>query len=79
MIAVTVAHATDVLMSAVSFPALSKRIACLRIPRIIFFIGKHFGTGLSLPFKTLCMHLIDDVPVRRHLIHSICTLAARLV
>ncbi|KAG6372540.1 hypothetical protein JVT61DRAFT_7649 [Boletus reticuloceps] len=30
---------------AVSFPTLSKRISVLRIPRIIFFIGKHFGTG----------------------------------
>ena len=34
------------LISAVSFPTLSKRISFLRIPRIIFFIGKHFGTGL---------------------------------
>lgn len=47
MIAVTVELVTDLLIPAVSFPTLSKRISFLRIPRIIFFIGKHFGTGLS--------------------------------
>ncbi|KAF8123560.1 zinc iron permease [Boletus edulis] len=43
---------------AVSFPALSKRISVLRIPRIIFFIGKHFGTGVIL--STAFVHLLQD-------------------
>ena len=46
MVAVTIEPVIDVLVSAVSFPTLSKRISFLRIPRIIFFIGKHFGTGV---------------------------------
>ncbi|KAN0078108.1 Zinc/iron permease [Tylopilus felleus] len=43
---------------AVSFPTLSKRISFLRIPRIIFFIGKHFGTGVIL--STAFVHLLQD-------------------
>ncbi|KAF5390492.1 hypothetical protein D9757_005249 [Collybiopsis confluens] len=31
--------------TAVSFPAVSKKIRFLSIPKIFFFIGKHFGTG----------------------------------
>jgi zinc transporter 1/2/3 len=31
--------------TAVSFPAVSKRIRYLHIPPIVFFVGKHFGTG----------------------------------
>lgn len=34
------------LSPAASFPSISKRTKALRIPRIVFFIGKHFGTGL---------------------------------
>ena len=30
---------------AVTFPALSKHVPFVRISRVIFFIGKHFGTG----------------------------------
>lgn len=30
---------------AASFPSVSKRVKSLRIPKIVFFIGKHFGTG----------------------------------
>ncbi|KJA18938.1 hypothetical protein HYPSUDRAFT_205019 [Hypholoma sublateritium FD-334 SS-4] len=43
---------------AVSFPTISKQIPCLRIPGIIFFIGKHFGTGVIL--ATAFIHLLDD-------------------
>lgn len=45
VIVVTVEPVTDFHMPAVSLPTLSKRSSFLRIPRIIFFIGKHFGTG----------------------------------
>lgn len=34
-----------ILPLAVAFPALSKKIRFLSIPKILFFIGKHFGTG----------------------------------
>ncbi|KAF9039164.1 ZIP zinc transporter-domain-containing protein [Panaeolus papilionaceus] len=43
---------------AVSFPTLSKQIPYLRIHPIIFFIGKHFGTGVIL--ATAFLHLLDD-------------------
>jgi len=33
------------LPSAVSFPGISKKVSFLRIPHLVFFIGKHFGTG----------------------------------
>ena len=37
--------------TAVSFPGISASIPFLRIPHVVFFIGKHFGTGkLSLSF-----------------------------
>lgn len=32
--------------TAVSFPGVSKQVPFLRIPHIVFFIGKHFGTGM---------------------------------
>ncbi|KAJ8584672.1 Zinc/iron permease [Rhizopogon salebrosus TDB-379] len=43
---------------ASSFPSLSKRIKVLQIPRIVFFIGKHFGTGVIL--STAFVHLLQD-------------------
>ncbi|PFH49632.1 hypothetical protein AMATHDRAFT_62735 [Amanita thiersii Skay4041] len=43
---------------AVSFPAISKEIPALRIPHVLFFIGKHFGTGVILS-TTFC-HLLQD-------------------
>ncbi|TFK60284.1 Zinc/iron permease [Pluteus cervinus] len=43
---------------AVSFPMLSKQIPFLRIPHILFFIGKHFGTGVIL--STAFCHLLQD-------------------
>ncbi|KAI6131734.1 zinc iron permease, partial [Pisolithus thermaeus] len=43
---------------AASFPAFSKRVSFLRIPRIVFFIGKHFGTGVIL--STAFTHLLQD-------------------
>ncbi|KIP07847.1 hypothetical protein PHLGIDRAFT_105108 [Phlebiopsis gigantea 11061_1 CR5-6] len=43
---------------AVSFPALSKRAKFLRIPSIVFFLGKHFGTGVIL--STAFVHLLPD-------------------
>jgi len=39
------------IITAVSFPTLSKRLHYLRIPPIVFFVGKHFGTGQ--PFRVL--------------------------
>lgn len=38
---------------AVSFPGVSKSIPFLRIPHIVFFIGKHFGTGNSSSLPAL--------------------------
>ncbi|KAF8151638.1 ZIP zinc transporter-domain-containing protein [Crassisporium funariophilum] len=43
---------------AVSFPTISKAVPMLRIPGIVFFIGKHFGTGVIL--ATAFLHLLDD-------------------
>lgn len=43
---------------ASSFPLLSKRLTFLQIPRIVFFIGKHFGTGVIL--STAFVHLLQD-------------------
>ncbi|GJE95958.1 ZIP zinc/iron transport family protein [Phanerochaete sordida] len=43
---------------AVSFPPLSKRLKYLRIPSIVFFLGKHFGTGVIL--STAFVHLLPD-------------------
>lgn len=43
---------------AVSFPAISKKIRFLTIPKILFFIGKHFGTGkLALLVAKLELYL----------------------
>lgn len=39
--------ASECILAAVSFPALSKQIPFVRIPHLVFFIGKHFGTGIS--------------------------------
>ncbi|KAG2360281.1 Zinc/iron permease [Suillus spraguei] len=43
---------------ASSFPLLSKRLKFLQIPRIVFFIGKHFGTGVIL--STAFVHLLQE-------------------
>ncbi|KAG1864967.1 zinc iron permease [Suillus subalutaceus] len=43
---------------ASSFPLLSKRVTFLHIPRIVFFIGKHFGTGVIL--STAFVHLLQE-------------------
>ncbi|KAG2036630.1 Zinc/iron permease [Suillus americanus] len=43
---------------ASSFPLLSKRLTFLHIPRIVFFIGKHFGTGVIL--STAFVHLLQE-------------------
>ncbi|OBZ73145.1 Zinc transporter 5 [Grifola frondosa] len=43
---------------AVSFPTISSRIRFLRIPGIVFFVGKHFGTGVIL--STAFVHLLQD-------------------
>ncbi|KAJ6524451.1 Zinc/iron permease [Mycena vulgaris] len=43
---------------AVSFPGVSKRSSFLRIPHVVFFIGKHFGTGVIL--STAFCHLLQD-------------------
>lgn len=44
--------------TAVSFPNLSKQLSFLHIPPIVFFVGKHFGTGVIL--ATAFLHLLDD-------------------
>ncbi|KAJ3796367.1 ZIP zinc transporter-domain-containing protein [Lentinula aff. detonsa] len=43
---------------AVSFPAISKRIRFFSIPKVVFFVGKHFGTGVIL--STAFCHLLQD-------------------
>ncbi|PCH34799.1 Zinc/iron permease [Wolfiporia cocos MD-104 SS10] len=43
---------------ASTFPSLSRRIPGLRIPGVVFFIGKHFGTGVIL--STAFAHLLQD-------------------
>ncbi|KAI0048134.1 Zinc/iron permease [Auriscalpium vulgare] len=43
---------------AASFPTVSKRVKYLHIPRIVFFVGKHFGTGVIL--STAFVHLLQD-------------------
>ncbi|KAF8882996.1 Zinc/iron permease [Infundibulicybe gibba] len=43
---------------SVSFPGVSKRTKYIRIPHIVFFIGKHFGTGVIL--STAFCHLLQD-------------------
>jgi len=43
---------------AVSFPAISIEVPFLHIPPILFFIGKHFGTGVIL--ATAFIHLLDE-------------------
>lgn len=48
--------------TAVSFPALSKRTSYIAIPRIVFFVGKHFGTGVIL--STAFVHLLQDAFVQ---------------
>ncbi len=35
--------------AAVSFPALARAAPALRIPRAVFFVGRHFGTGACAP------------------------------
>ncbi|VDC04509.1 unnamed protein product [Peniophora sp. CBMAI 1063] len=43
---------------AASFPTITRRVRRLRIPGILFFIGKHFGTGVIL--STAFVHLLQD-------------------
>ncbi|KAK0209188.1 ZIP zinc transporter-domain-containing protein [Desarmillaria ectypa] len=43
---------------AVSFPGISKKSTYLPIPKVVFFIGKHFGTGVIL--STAFCHLLQD-------------------
>ncbi|KAI5116903.1 hypothetical protein M0805_000798 [Coniferiporia weirii] len=43
---------------ASTFPTLSRRISFLRIHHIVFFILKHFGTGVIL--ATAFVHLLQD-------------------
>ncbi|KDR73838.1 hypothetical protein GALMADRAFT_49415, partial [Galerina marginata CBS 339.88] len=43
---------------AVSFPTISREVPSMKIPAIIFFIGKHFGTGVIL--STAFIHLLAD-------------------
>ncbi|KAG9091341.1 hypothetical protein FRC06_000605 [Ceratobasidium sp. 370] len=43
---------------AASFPVLAKRSSYLRTPRVLFFVGKFFGTGVIL--ATAFIHLLKD-------------------
>ncbi|KAH9944618.1 Zinc/iron permease [Amylocystis lapponica] len=43
---------------AVSFPTLARRTPGLRVPPVLFFIGRHFGTGVIL--STAFAHLLQD-------------------
>lgn len=45
-------------LPAVSFPGISRKVRFLRIPHVVFFIGKHFGTGVIL--ATAFCHLLQD-------------------
>ena len=54
----TLAWETDRKMIASSFPTLSKHVSFLHIPRIVFFIGKHVGTG-ERRFPSL--HAYNDI------------------
>ncbi|CAE6447764.1 unnamed protein product [Rhizoctonia solani] len=40
------------------FPTVAKRSSYLQTPRVVFFIGKHFGTGVIL--ATAFIHLLKD-------------------
>ncbi|KAI0072601.1 Zinc/iron permease [Panus rudis PR-1116 ss-1] len=48
----------SVSLFAAWFPTLTKRTKYIRVPRIVFFIGKHFGTGVIL--STAFVHLLQD-------------------
>ncbi|TFK94503.1 Zinc/iron permease [Polyporus arcularius HHB13444] len=43
---------------AVSFPTITATFRSIRVPSILFFIGKHFGTGVIL--STAFVHLLQD-------------------
>ncbi|KAJ7280195.1 Zinc/iron permease [Mycena rebaudengoi] len=43
---------------AVSFASISKRSSFIRIPHIVFTVGRHFGTGVIL--STAFCHLLQD-------------------
>ncbi|RDX45722.1 Zinc/iron permease [Lentinus brumalis] len=45
-------------LSAVSFPTITATFRSIRVPSILFFIGKHFGTGVIL--STAFVHLLQD-------------------
>ena len=44
--------------SASCFPSLSQKLPGVRVPGIVFFIGKHFGTGIII--YTAFGHLLQD-------------------
>ena len=44
--------------SAVSFPTITATFRSIRVPSVVFFIGKHFGTGVIL--STAFVHLLQD-------------------
>ncbi len=43
---------------AVSFPTVTSTFRSIRVPSVLFFIGKHFGTGVIL--STAFVHLLQD-------------------
>ncbi|KAG8942349.1 hypothetical protein FRC04_003801 [Tulasnella sp. 424] len=45
-------------VAAAGFPTAAQRIQAIRIPSLLFFIGKHFGTGVIL--STAFIHLLSD-------------------
>jgi hypothetical protein len=60
---------------AVSFPTASKRSSLLRIPHVVFFIGKHFGTGIESNLGYDILLTFD----RRHSFYGVLPSAARLL
>ncbi|KAG9019251.1 hypothetical protein FRB90_004813 [Tulasnella sp. 427] len=45
-------------LAAAGFPTAARRVQAIRIPSLLFFVGKHFGTGVIL--STAFIHLLSD-------------------
>ena len=41
-----------------SFPTITAAFRAIRVPSVLFFVGKHFGTGVIL--STAFVHLLQD-------------------
>ena len=63
--------------TAASFPSISKRVKSLRIPKIVFFVGKHFGTGALVHSSRYCPTLTHPIHSRCHPINRFRSSSAR--